>query len=221
MSKQGTHSKITQDNGSPVHVTYYLTSGANLSRSFRNKEETKDKRNRLESCACIGRGTTASSVFCLTAPLSRIMTASRSNDIRSQNKPLYDQHTHRARCKMQGCRIAGVAAGLTILRTRRGNQLLPSETERKLFFLTTRIENNQLRQHKHGLEQFRQGISGSSKLRIYPFKVRQTVRFYVDTVICRRTKASARRRALYARQGDPNVTVQGRHTQSITRVGAS
>lgn len=160
-----------------------MTSGANLSRSFRNKEETKDKRNRLESCACIGRGTTASSVFCLTAPLSRIMTASRSNDIRSQNKPLYDQHTHRARCKMQGCRIAGVAAGLTILRTRRGNQLPPSETERKLFFLTTRIENNQLRQHKHGLEQFRQEISGSCKLRIYPFKVRQTVRFYVDTVI--------------------------------------
>ena len=183
MSKQGTHSKITQDNGSPVHVTYYLTSGANLSRSFRNKEETKDKRNRLETCVCIGRGTTASSVFCLTAPLSRIMTASRSNDIRSQNKPLYDQHTHRARCKMQGCRIAGVATGLTILRTRRGNQLPPSETERKLFFLTTRIENNQLRQYKHGLEQFRQGISGSSKLRIYPFKVRQTVRFYVDTVI--------------------------------------
>ena len=162
---------------------YYLTSGANLSRSFRNKEETKDKRNRLESCACIGRGTTASSVFCLTAPLSRIMTASRSNDIRSQNKPLYDQHTHRARCKMQGCRIAGVAAGLTILRTRRGNQLPPSKTERKLFFLTTRIENNQLRQHKHGLEQFRREISGSCKLRIYPFKVRQTVRFYVDTVI--------------------------------------
>lgn len=180
---RGTHSKITQDNGSPVHVTYYLTSGANLSRSFRNKEETKDKRNRLESCACIGRGTTASSVFCLTAPLSRIMAASHSNDIRSQNKPLYDQHTHRARCKMQGCRIAGVAAGLTILRTRRGNRLLPSETERKLFFLTTRIENNQLRQHKHGLEQFRQEISGSCKLRIYPFKVRQTVRFYVDTVI--------------------------------------
>ena len=178
-----THSKTTQGKGSPVHVTYYLTSGANLSRSFRNKEETKDKRNRLESCACIGRGTTASSVFCLTAPLSRIMTASRSNDIRSQNKPLYDQHTHRARCKMQGCRIAGVAAGLTILRTRRGNQLPPSETERKLFFLTTRIENNQLRQHKHGLEQFRQEISGSCKLRIYPFKVRQTVRFYVDTVI--------------------------------------
>ena len=178
-----THSKTTQGKGSPVHVTYYLTSGANLSRSFRNKEETKDKRNRLESCACIGRGTTASSVFCLTAPLSRIMTASRSNDIRSQNKPLYDQHTHRARCKMQGCRIAGVAAGLTILRTRRGNQLLPSETERILFFLTTRIENNQLRQHKHGLEQFRQEISGSCKLRIYPFKVRQTVRFYVDTVI--------------------------------------
>ena len=162
---------------------YYLTSGANLSRSFRNKEETKDKRNRLESCACIGRGTTASSVFCLTAPLSRIMTASRSNDIRSQNKPLYDQHTHRARCKMQGCRIAGVAAGLTILRTRRGNQLPPSETERKLFFLTTRIENNQLRQYKRGLEQFRQEISSSCKLRIYPFKVRQTVRFYVDTVI--------------------------------------
>lgn len=160
-----------------------MTSGANLSRSFRNKEETKDKRNRLESCACIGRGTTASSVFCLTAPLSRIMTASRSNDIRSQNKPLYDQHTHRARCKMQGCRIAGVAAGLTILRTRRGNQLPPSETERKLFFLTTRIENNQLRQYKHGLGQFRQEISGSCKLRIYPFKVRQTVRFYVDTVI--------------------------------------
>ena len=183
MSKQGTHSKITQDNGSPVHVTYYLTSGANLSRSFRNKEETKDKRNRLESCACIGRGTTASSVFCLTAPLSRIMAASHSNDIRSQNKPLYDQHTHRARCKMQGCRIAGVAAGLTILRTRRGNRLLPSETERKLFFLTTRIENNQLRQYKHGLEQFRQEISGSCKLRIYPFKVKQTVRFYVDTVI--------------------------------------
>ena len=183
MSKQGTHSKITQDNGSPVHVTYYLTSGANLSRSFRNKEETKDKRNRLESCACIGRGTTASSVFCLTAPLSQIMAASHSNDIRSQNKPLYDQHTHRARCKMQGCRIAGVAAGLTILRTRRGNQLPPSETERKLFFLTTRIENNQLRQYKHGLEQFRQEISGSCKLRIYPFKVRQTVRFYVDTVI--------------------------------------
>lgn len=178
-----THSKIIQDNWGPVHVTYYLTSGANLSRSFRNKEETKDKRNRLESCACIGRGTTASSVFCLTAPLSRIMTASRSNDIRSQNKPLYDQHTHRARCKMQGCRIAGVAAGLTILRTRRGNQLPPSETERKLFFLTTRIENNQLRQYKHGLEQFRQEISGSCKLRIYPFKVRQTVRFYVDTVI--------------------------------------
>ena len=178
-----THSKTTQGKGSPVHVTYYLTSGANLSRSFRNKEETKDKRNRLESCACIGRGTTASSVFCLTAPLSRIMTASRSNDIRSQNKPLYDQHTHRARCKMQGCRIAGVAAGLTILRTRRGNQLPPSETERKLFFLTTRIENNQLRQYKHGLEQFRQEISGSCKLRIYPFKVRQTVRFYVDTVI--------------------------------------
>ena len=183
MSKQETHSKTTQGKGSPVHVTYYLTSGANLSRSFRNKEETKDKRNRLESCACIGRGTTASSVFCLTAPLSRIMTASRSNDIRSQNKPLYDQHTHRARCKMQGCRIAGVAAGLTILRTRRGNQLPPSETERKLFFLTTRIENNQLRQYKHGLEQFRQEISGSCKLRIYPFKVRQTVRFYVDTVI--------------------------------------
>ena len=178
-----THSKIIQDNWGPVHVTYYLTSGANLSRSFRNKEETKDKRNRLESCACIGRGTTASSVFCLTAPLSRIMTASRSNDIRSQNKPLYDQHTHRARCKMQGCRIAGVAAGLTILRTRRGNQLPPSETERKLFFLTTRIENNQLRQYRHGLEQFRQEISGSCKLRIYPFKVRQTVRFYVDTVI--------------------------------------
>ena len=178
-----THSKTTQGKGSPVHVTYYLTSGANLSRSFRNKEETKDKRNRLESCACIGRGTTASSVFCLTAPLSRIMTASRSNDIRSQNKPLYDQHTHRARCKMQGCRIAGVAVGLTILRTRRGNRLLPSETERKLFFLTTRIENNQLRQYKHGLEQFRQEISGSCKLRIYPFKVRQTVRFYVDTVI--------------------------------------
>ena len=178
-----THSKTTQGKGSPVHVTYYLTSGANLSRSFRNKEETKDKRNRLESCACIGRGTTASSVFCLTAPLSQIMAASRSNDIRSQNKPLYDQHTHRARCKMQGCRIAGVAAGLTILRTRRGNQLPPSETERKLFFLTTRIENNQLRQHKHGLEQFRQEISGSCKLRIYPFKVRQTVRFYVDTVI--------------------------------------
>ena len=178
-----THSKTTQGKGSPDHETYYLTSGANLSRSFRNKEETKDKRNRLESCACIGRGTTASSVFCLTAPLSRIMTASRSNDIRSQNKPLYDQRTHRARCKMQGCRIAGVAAGLTILRTRRGNQLLPSETERKLFFLTTRIENNQLRQHKHGLEQFTREISGSSKLRIYPFKVRQTVRFYVDTVI--------------------------------------
>ena len=178
-----THSKTTQGKGSPDHETYYLTSGANLSRSFRNKEETKDKRNRLESCACIGRGTTASSVFCLTAPLSRIMTASRSNDIRSQNKPLYDQHTHRARCKMQGCRIAGVAAGLTILRTRRGNQLLPSETERILFFLTTRIENNQLRQHKHGLEQFTREISGSSKLRIYPFKVRQTVRFYVDTVI--------------------------------------
>ena len=174
---------MTQDNGSPVHVTYYLTSGANLSRSFRNKEETKDKRNRLESCACIGRGTTASSVSFLTAPLSRIMTASCSNDIMSQNKPLYDQHTHRARCKMQGCRIAGVAAGLTILRTRRGNRLLPSETERKLFFLTTRIENNQLRQYKHGLEQFRQEISGSCKLRIYPFKVRQTVRFYVDTVI--------------------------------------
>ena len=183
MSKQGTHSKTTQGKGSPGHEMYYLTSGANLSRSFRNKEETKDKRNRLESCACIGRGTTASSVFCLTAPLSRIMTASRSNDIRSQNKPLYDQHTHRARCKMQGCRIAGVAAGLTILRTRRGNQLLPSETERILFFLTTRIENNQLRQYKHGLEQFRQEISGSCKLRIYPFKVRQTVRFYVDTVI--------------------------------------
>ena len=178
-----THSKTTQGKGSPVHVTYYLTSGANLSRSFRNKEETKDKRNRLESCACIGRGTTASSVFCLTAPLSQIMAASHSNDIRSQNKPLYDQHTHRARCKMQGCRIAGVAAGLTILRTRRGNQLLPSETERILFFLTTRIENNQLRQHKHGLEQFRREISGSCKLRIYPFKVRQTVRFYVDTVI--------------------------------------
>ena len=178
-----THSKTTQGKGSPDHETYYLTSGANLSRSFRNTEETKDKRNRLESCACIGRGTTASSVFCLTAPLSRIMTASRSNDIRSQNKPLYDQHTHRARCKMQGCRIAGVAAGLTILRTRRGNQLLTSETERILFFLTTRIENNQLRQHKHGLEQFRQEISGSCKLRIYPFKVRQTVRFYVDTVI--------------------------------------
>ena len=178
-----THSKTTQGKGSPDHETYYLTSGANLSRSFRNKEETKDKRNRLESCACIGRGTTASSVFCLTAPLSRIMTASRSNDIRSQNKPLYDQQTHRARCKMQGCRIAGVAAGLTILRTRRGNQLLPSETERILFFLTTRIENNQLRQHKHGLEQFTREISGSSKLRIYPFKVRQTVRFYVDTVI--------------------------------------
>ena len=178
-----THSKTTQGKGSPDHETYYLTSGANLSRSFRNKEETKDKRNRLESCACIGRGTTASSVSFLTAPLSRIMTASRSNDIRSQNKPLYDQHTHRARCKMQGCRIAGVAAGLTILRTRRGNRLLPSETERKLFFLTTRIENNQLRQHKHGLEQFRQEISGSCKLRIYPFKVRQTVRFYVDTVI--------------------------------------
>ncbi len=178
-----THSKTTQGKGSPVHVTYYLTSGANLSRSFRNKEETKDKRNRLESCACIGRGTTASSVSFLTAPLSRIMTASCSNDIMSQNKPLYDQHTHRARCKMQGCRIAGVAAGLTILRTRRGNQLPPSETERKLFFLTTRIENNQLRQYKHGLEQFRQEISGSCKLRIYPFKVRQTVRFYVDTVI--------------------------------------
>ena len=178
-----THSKTTQGKGSPVHVTYYLTSGANLSRSFRNKEETKDKRNRLESCACIGRGTTASSVSFLTAPLSRIMTASCSNDIMSQNKPLYDQHTHRARCKMQGCRIAGVAAGLTILRTRRGNQLPPSETERKLFFLTTRIENNQLRQHKHGLEQFRREISGSCKLRIYPFKVRQTVRFYVDTVI--------------------------------------
>ena len=178
-----THSKITQGKGSPDHETYYLTSGANLSRSFRNKEETKDKRNRLESCACIGRGTTASSVFCLTAPLSQTMAASHSNDIRSQNKPLYDQHTHRARCKMQGCRIAGVAAGLTILRTRRGNQLPPSETERKLFFLTTRIENNQLRQHKHGLEQFRQEISGSCKLRIYPFKVRQTVRFYVDTVI--------------------------------------
>ena len=178
-----THSKTTQGKGSPVHVTYYLTSGANLSRSFRNKEETKDKRNRLESCACIGRGTTASSVSFLTAPLSRIMTASCSNDIMSQNKPLYDQHTHRARCKMQGCRIAGVAAGLTILRTRRGNRLLPSETERKLFFLTTRIENNQLRQYKHGLEQFRQEISGSCKLRIYPFKVRQTVRFYVDTVI--------------------------------------
>ena len=160
-----------------------MSSGASLSRSFRNKEETKDKRNRLESCACIGRGTTASSVSFLTAPLSRIMTASCSNDIMSQNKPLYDQHTHRARCKMQGCRIAGVAAGLTILRTRRGNQLPPSETERKLFFLTTRIENNQLRQHKHGLEQFRQEISGSCKLRIYPFKVRQTVRFYVDTVI--------------------------------------
>ena len=178
-----THSKTTQGKGSPDHETYYLTSGANLSRSFRNKEETKDKRNRLESCACIGRGTTASSVFCLTAPLSQIMAASHSNDIRSQNKPLYDQHTHRARCKMQGCRIEGVAAGLTILRTRRGNQLLPSETERILFFLTTRIENNQLRQHKHGLEQFRQEISGSCKLRIYPFKVRQTVRFYVDTVI--------------------------------------
>ena len=178
-----THSKTTQGKGSPDHETYYLTSGANLSRSFRNKEETKDKRNRLESCACIGRGTTASSVFCLTAPLSQIMAASHSNDIRSQNKPLYDQHTHRARCKMQGCRIAGVAAGLTILRTRRGNRLLPSETERKLFFLTTRIENNQLRQYKHGLGQFRQEISGSCKLRIYPFKVRQTVRFYVDTVI--------------------------------------
>ena len=178
-----THSKTTQGKGSPVHVTYYLTSGANLSRSFRNKEETKDKRNRLESCACIGRGTTASSVSFLTAPLSWIMTASSSNYIMSQNKPLYDQHTHRARCKMQGCRIAGVAAGLTILRTRRGNQLPPSETERKLFFLTTRIENNQLRQYKHGLEQFRQEISGSCKLRIYPFKVRQTVRFYVDTVI--------------------------------------
>ena len=178
-----THSKTTQGKGSPDHETYYLTSGANLSRSFRNKEETKDKRNRLESCACIGRGTTASSVSFLTAPLSRIMTASCSNDIMSQNKPLYDQHTHRARCKMQGCRIAGVAAGLTILRTRRGNQLLPSETERILFFLTTRIENNQLRQHKHGLEQFTREISGSSKLRIYPFKVRQTVRFYVDTVI--------------------------------------
>ena len=178
-----THSKTTQGKGSPDHETYYLTSGANLSRSFRNKEETKDKRNRLESCACIGRGTTASSVSFLTAPLSRIMTASCSNDIMSQNKPLYDQHTHRARCKMQGCRIAGVAAGLTILRTRRGNQLPPSETERKLFFLTTRIENNQLRQYKHGLEQFRQEISGSCKLRIYPFKVRQTVRFYVDTVI--------------------------------------
>ena len=178
-----THSKIIQGKGSPDHETYYLTSGANLSRSFRNKEETKDKRNRLESCACIGRGTTASIVFCLTAPLSRIMTASRSNDIRSQNKPLYDQHSHRARCKMQGCRIAGVAAGLTILRTRRGNQLPPSETERKRFFLTTRIENNQLRQYRHGLEQFRQEISGSCKLRIYPFKVRQTVRFYVDTVI--------------------------------------
>lgn len=220
MSKQGTHSKTTQGKGSSDHETNYLTSGANLSRSFRNKEVTKDKRNRLESCACIGRGTTASSVFCLTAPLSQIMAASHSNDIRSQNKPLYDQHTHRARCKMQGCRIAGVAAGLTLLRTRRGNRLLPSETERKLF-LTTRIENNQLRQHKHGLEQFRQEISDSCKLRIYPFKVRQTVRFYVDTVICRRTKASARRRALYARQGDPNVTVQGRHTQSKTRVGAS
>ena len=102
-----------------------------------------------------------------------------------------------------------------------GQPITAVRNGKKTIFLTTRIENNQLRQHKHGLEQFRQGISGSSKLRIYPFKVRQTVRFYVDTVICRRTKASARRRALYARQGDPNVTVQGRHTQSITRVGAS
>ena len=131
---RGTHSKTTQGKGSPDHETYYLTSGANLSRSFRNKEETKDKRNRLESCACIGRGTTASSVFCLTAPLSQIMAASHSNDIRSQNKPLYDQHTHRARCKMQGCRIAGAAAGLTILRTRRGNQCCRPKRKENYFF---------------------------------------------------------------------------------------
>ena len=35
-----------------------------------------NKRNRSESCVRTGRGTTASSVFCLTAPLSRIVAAS-------------------------------------------------------------------------------------------------------------------------------------------------